>query len=189
MNSGKFKSLNRLSSLLALAVSLVLLTTIACNQTKTQSTNANSDQVKSIESNQPPATTQTPPPPPPALQMQQSPSPPYTKSTPNKTKIVKSSSNQNLSGRKSERSNKNTLPEEVVVEEEKIIEIPVVEEIMETIIPEVMADDVSAHRFMTQESEIFTVVEEMPSFPGGEKALLNHIGTNMKYPAIAKESK
>lgn len=36
--------------------------------------------------------------------------------------------------------------------------------------------------------QIFTVVEEMPKFPGGEEALLKFINTNIKYPVIAQEN-
>jgi TonB family protein len=39
-----------------------------------------------------------------------------------------------------------------------------------------------------ESSEVpFTTVEEMPMFPGGEAALLNYIGANIKYPEAAKE--
>lgn len=34
---------------------------------------------------------------------------------------------------------------------------------------------------------IFTVVEEMPSFPGGKKALYAYLGDNIKYPDVAKK--
>ena len=35
-----------------------------------------------------------------------------------------------------------------------------------------------------EEQEIFTIVEEMPSFPGGEQAMLSYVGNNLKYPKI-----
>lgn len=38
------------------------------------------------------------------------------------------------------------------------------------------------------EEEIFLVVEEMPSFPGGEAAMYKYIGKNIEYPRMAKES-
>jgi protein TonB len=38
------------------------------------------------------------------------------------------------------------------------------------------------------EEEIFTIVEDMPSFPGGEEALFKYLGQNIKYPQIAKEA-
>ncbi len=34
----------------------------------------------------------------------------------------------------------------------------------------------------------FMFVEEMPEFPGGEKALLNYLATNVRYPVIAQEN-
>lgn len=39
-----------------------------------------------------------------------------------------------------------------------------------------------------EEIEPFIVVEEMPSFPGGDAALLAHIGKNLIYPTIAQEN-
>jgi len=38
------------------------------------------------------------------------------------------------------------------------------------------------------EEQIFLVVEEMPSFPGGEKEMYRYIGKNIEYPRMAKES-
>lgn len=39
-----------------------------------------------------------------------------------------------------------------------------------------------------QETEIFTVVEEEPSFPGGEAARKKFLSENIKYPPMAKEA-
>lgn len=36
--------------------------------------------------------------------------------------------------------------------------------------------------------EPFLFVEEMPEFPGGEKALLNYLTINVKYPVVAQEN-
>ncbi|MBR5082689.1 MAG: TonB family protein [Bacteroidales bacterium] len=38
------------------------------------------------------------------------------------------------------------------------------------------------------EEEIFQIVEEMPSFPGGESKMMEYIGKNIKYPQIARET-
>ena len=38
------------------------------------------------------------------------------------------------------------------------------------------------------EEEIFTVVENDPEFPGGMEALYKYLGSNIKYPALAKEN-
>ena len=39
-----------------------------------------------------------------------------------------------------------------------------------------------------EEAEIFTVVESMPSFPGGESALYKYLGKSIVYPTMAQES-
>ncbi|MDQ3049640.1 MAG: TonB family protein [Bacteroidota bacterium] len=38
------------------------------------------------------------------------------------------------------------------------------------------------------EPEIFLIVEDMPSFPGGEAQLVKYLSENIKYPAIAREN-
>ena len=38
-----------------------------------------------------------------------------------------------------------------------------------------------------EEEKVYNVVEVMPTFPGGEQALLAWIGKNLKYPSIAQE--
>jgi len=35
---------------------------------------------------------------------------------------------------------------------------------------------------------IFTIVEEMPTFPGGDQALLEYMAKNTKYPPLAREN-
>lgn len=47
--------------------------------------------------------------------------------------------------------------------------------------PEVIEDEVV-------EPEIFQIVEEMPSFPGGETKLMEYVAKNIKYPQIARET-
>ena len=37
--------------------------------------------------------------------------------------------------------------------------------------------------------DVFTVVEDMPVFPGGQKALISYLAENIKYPAEAKKDK
>lgn len=39
-----------------------------------------------------------------------------------------------------------------------------------------------------EEAEIFTIVEEMPTFPGGEGKLAEFLARNIKYPQAARES-
>ncbi|HNW88714.1 MAG TPA: energy transducer TonB [Bacteroidales bacterium] len=60
----------------------------------------------------------------------------------------------------------------VVVEEEVVVE----EDNSEKVIEEVV------------ETPIFTVVEEMPSFPGGDESRIKFLTENIKYPQMAKES-
>ena len=40
-----------------------------------------------------------------------------------------------------------------------------------------------------KESKVFKIVEEMPQFPGGQHAMMNYIGANVKYPAKATTEK
>lgn len=40
----------------------------------------------------------------------------------------------------------------------------------------------------TNEDRIFDVVEEMPSFPGGQGELMAYLSTNIEYPVVAKEN-
>jgi len=35
---------------------------------------------------------------------------------------------------------------------------------------------------------IFTVVESMPGFPGGDHAIIKYLGNNINYPEMARES-
>ena len=65
--------------------------------------------------------------------------------------------------------NKKTVNEAVAVEE--VVEAPK-EEVIE----------------VEEAKPIFTIVEEMPSFPGGEGELAKFLGANIVYPQIAKES-
>ena len=39
-----------------------------------------------------------------------------------------------------------------------------------------------------KEEEVFKFVEQMPSFPDGEKALMEYLAKNIKYPSIAREN-
>jgi len=55
------------------------------------------------------------------------------------------------------------------------------EVIEDYVAPEVVEEEVV-------EQEIFQIVEEMPSYPGGEKALLEYVFKNIKYPQIARET-
>lgn len=39
-----------------------------------------------------------------------------------------------------------------------------------------------------EENKVFDVVEQMPSFPGGNSALMEYLGKNVKYPVVAQEN-
>ena len=55
------------------------------------------------------------------------------------------------------------------------------EVIEEYVAPEVVEEEI-------EEAEIFTVVEEMPEFPGGMAKLADYLAKNIKYPQLARES-
>lgn len=67
------------------------------------------------------------------------------------------------------------IEEELEIEDLEVqedTEIEIIEEVQEEVI----------------EEEVFTIVEEMPAFPGGEAKLFEYLGKNIKYPQIAKEA-
>ncbi len=39
-----------------------------------------------------------------------------------------------------------------------------------------------------EEEQIFTIVEDQPSFPGGDAALMKYLQENLKYPTMAREA-
>jgi protein TonB len=41
---------------------------------------------------------------------------------------------------------------------------------------------------VVEEEQIFTIVEEMPSFPGGEAELFKYLGKNIQYPQMARDA-
>ena len=67
------------------------------------------------------------------------------------------------------------IEEELVIEDMEVTEdteIEFIEEAVEEVV----------------EEQIFTIVEQMPSFPGGDAALMKYLGNSIKYPAIAKDA-
>ena len=62
----------------------------------------------------------------------------------------------------------------------KPIEAVAVEEVTTAVVEEVIE--------VEEAKPIFTIVEEMPSFPGGEGELAKFLGANIVYPQMAKES-
>ena len=52
-------------------------------------------------------------------------------------------------------------------------------------------DDIAAPeppKHVVEETKIFTVVEQMPMFPGGDAALMGYLRDNMHYPTVAAEN-
>lgn len=74
------------------------------------------------------------------------------------------------------------VEDDVEIEEE--VEIMDVEADMETEIVEI-EEPVEEE---SNEPDFFTIVEDMPAYPGGDGALLKYIAENVEYPAIAKEN-
>jgi len=54
--------------------------------------------------------------------------------------------------------------------------------------PIITAEPVVIPEASSDPNEPFTMVEEMPSFPGGEQAMFKHFATHVKYPDEASES-
>ena len=74
---------------------------------------------------------------------------------------------------------------EIVEDDEEVEDI----EIEETDIDEdTEVEIVEIVEEVEAEQEIFTVVEDMPGFPGGEEELFRFLGKNIKYPAMAKDA-
>ncbi|NEN25143.1 energy transducer TonB [Cryomorpha ignava] len=73
------------------------------------------------------------------------------------------------------------VEDEKEIEEELVIEDMEVDEDTEIEFIEEATEEVA-------EEQIFTIVEEMPSFPGGEPAMMKYLANNIKYPAIAKDA-
>lgn len=73
------------------------------------------------------------------------------------------------------------VEDDVEIEEE--VEIMDVEATQETIIEEVPVVEEESN-----EPDFFTIVEDMPTYPGGDAALLKYIAEHVEYPQIAKEN-
>ncbi len=130
-----------------------------------QSYSANQDQsvaVDMMDMNKPKEEAAPPPPPPPpeatVEQKAKFTAPVVVTDTTETTEINQDDLNQTV--------NTTVNTEEVVVEEDNSNNV--IEEVVET--------------------PIFTVVEEMPSFPGGDESRIKFLQENIKYPQMAKES-
>jgi len=76
------------------------------------------------------------------------------------------------------------VEDDVVIEEEFIIDVEatVTTEVREFVQVRVVQEE------EISEEVIFTVVEEWPSFPGGEEARLRFLSENIRYPQMAREA-
>ena len=78
----------------------------------------------------------------------------------------------------------NIVEDDVEIEDEIEIDVEADEEtVVEEYIPVEIAEDEE-----DEEAPIFTVVESMPSFPGGDEARIKYLQQNLKYPQMARES-
>jgi periplasmic protein TonB len=73
-----------------------------------------------------------------------------------------------------------------IVEDEKIIEKEI--EIKDSEANQNTFVDIQVKAEKIDVEEIFAIVEDMPSFPGGEAALFKWLGNEVRYPPIAKEA-
>lgn len=75
------------------------------------------------------------------------------------------------------------VKDDEIVEDELVLDVDVKEntEIEAYVAPRQEEEEVV-------ETEIFTVVESMPEFPGGAAAMMTFIAKNVKYPPMARES-
>ena len=49
-------------------------------------------------------------------------------------------------------------------------------------------DSIASESTVEHSSKVYDVVEQMPSFPGGQAALMQYLSTHVKYPAVAEEN-
>jgi len=73
-----------------------------------------------------------------------------------------------------------------IVEDDEVVEE--VEQIDQEIKEDTKVEVVQRQEEEVEEEQIFTIVEEMPSFPGGEAELFKYLGKNIKYPEMANSA-
>ena len=82
---------------------------------------------------------------------------------------------------------KQTTQLEIVEDDVEVEDIEINAEVDQTeVIEEYVPVEVEEEE--VSEQEVFTIVEEMPSYPGGDVKLYEYLGKNIKYPQIARES-
>ncbi len=78
----------------------------------------------------------------------------------------------------------NVVKDDVVVEDEIELDVDMDDNTeMEEYVPVAQEEEE-----VVEEQQIFLVVEEMPSYPGGEQEMYRFISQNIEYPRMAKES-
>lgn len=73
---------------------------------------------------------------------------------------------------------------EIVDDEEEIEEVEIIDQEIE----EDTQVEIVQREEVIEEEQIFTIVEEMPTFPGGEAELFKYLGKNIKYPQMATDA-
>lgn len=73
---------------------------------------------------------------------------------------------------------------EIVDDKEDIVEV----EMEDQEVREDTKVEIVQREEVVEEEQIFTIVEEMPSFPGGEAELFKYLGKNIKYPQMATDA-
>ena len=82
---------------------------------------------------------------------------------------------------------KQTTQLEIVEDDVEVEDIEINAEVDQTeVIEEYVPVEVEEEEVV--EAEVFTIVEEMPAYPGGDAKLYEYLGKNIKYPQIARES-
>jgi len=82
---------------------------------------------------------------------------------------------------------KQTTQLEIVEDDVEVEDIEINAEIDQTeVMEEYVAPEIEEEEVV--EAEVFTIVEEMPSYPGGDLKMYEYLGKNIKYPQIARES-
>lgn len=78
----------------------------------------------------------------------------------------------------------NIVEDDVEIEDDIEIDVEADEQ---TVVEEYVPIDVPEEE-EEEEAPIFTVVESMPTFPGGDEARIKYLQENLKYPQMARES-
>lgn len=81
---------------------------------------------------------------------------------------------------------KTTVVIEIVEDEEEVEEQEV--DFTEDVDEDTEVEYIEEEEEEVVEEEIFKIVEQMPTFPGGEEELFKYLGKNIKYPAMARDA-